>query len=148
MNAARHPLPLRSSLRPIAISGSLAIVYTTGINSPATTEYSRGLDADDWHFGWINGVPMVLLAPPFIGAFFVNRVRRRAPTFYGCLIGCQLVYLPIAFLPSDRLGFSTGAVMIGILALLALSAALHNCAVPFWFSWMADLVPRPILNRF
>jgi len=38
-------------------------------------------------------------------------------------------------------------VLPAVIVLIALSAATHNFAVPFWFSWMADLIPRRILNR-
>jgi len=148
MKLPAKPLSLRSALRRIAIGGSLAMVYTTGISSPATTEFFRAIGADEWHFGLISGIPLVLLAMQYVGAAFVNRVSRRAPTFFFCLIACRLVYLPIAFVPWTRLGISTAATMTVILLLLSFSAAVHNYAVPFWFSWMADLVPRPILNRY
>ncbi len=135
-------------MRRIIVGGCLAMVYITGVNSPVTTEYFRAIGADEWHFGLIGGIPFVLLAMQFIGAAMVNRVACRRRTFFFCLVACRLAYLPIAFLPWDRLGLSTDKRMMVVSGLLGLSALLHNYAVPFWFSWMADLIPRPILNRF
>ena len=142
------PLSLRSALRRIAMGGSLAMVYAVGVGSPATTEYFRALGADEWHFGLISGLPMIMLFAQFFGAARVNRARRRRFTFFFCLIACRLLYLPIAFIPWGRLGWTPAATMSCIIGMLSLSALLHNFAIPFWFSWMADLIPRPILNRF
>lgn len=143
------PAPtLRRSLRRVVLGGALAMVYSVGIGSPATTEFYRALGATEFHFGLITGIPLLLLSLQFAGAAFVNGAARRKPTFVFCLIACRLLYLPIAFLPGLAPGLSVQGRVAVVLALLAASTALHNFAIPFWFSWMADLVPRRALNRF
>jgi len=139
---------LRRSLRRVILGGTLAMVYSVGISSPATTDYFRSLGATEFHFGLIVGVPLLLLSLQFAGAAFVNGATRRKPTFIFCLIACRLLYLPIAFLPGLTPGLSVNGRIGVVLSLLAASTALHNFAIPFWFSWMADLVPRRALNRF
>jgi MFS family permease len=141
-------LPLRPSLRRIVVGGALAMVFSVGISSPVTTEFYRALGATEFHFGLITGVPLLLLSLQFAGAAFANSAVRRKPTFMVCLIACRLLYLPIAFLPELAPGLSVQGRVGVVLALLAASTALHNFAIPFWFSWMADLVPRRALNRF
>ncbi|MDZ4200510.1 MAG: MFS transporter [Kiritimatiellia bacterium] len=145
---ARTTSPLRSSLRRIVIGGTLAMVFATGTGSPATTQFFRALGADEFHFGMIGGLPLILLSFQFLGAAFVNRAAHRKPTFLFCLIACRLLYLPLAFLPALMPDASPAGRMAVVLALLGMSAALHNFAIPFWFSWVADLVPGRVLNRF
>lgn len=136
----------RRSLRLVAIGGCLAMVYGVGVESPATTEFFRAIGANEFHFGLITGIPMIMLLMQFIGAAALNRARRRKPLFIACLITCRLVYLPIAFLPF-LLRTGHPLMIPVVIALLAISTATHNFAIPFWFSWMADLIPKRIINR-
>ncbi len=124
------------------------MVFATGIGSPATTQFFLAIGAQEWHFGLIGGIPLAMLGVQFLGAFFVNRRRRRKPTFLVSLILSRLFYLPIALLPALGGGWSATSRMALALGLLAASAALANYAGPFSYSWMADLIPRPVLNRF
>ncbi len=123
------------------------MIFVVGTTSPATTEFFRALGATEFQFGMITGIPLVMLLMQFAGAAAVNRAKRRKPTFITCLILCRLLYLPIAFLPLILRHSSTNLVLPIILLLLGISAATHNFAAPFWFSWMADLIPRQIMNR-
>jgi MFS family permease len=144
---APFPGSRRNSLFFVAIGGCLAMIYTVGIGNPATTKFFLAIGANDFHFGIITGLPMLMLVMQFIGAVALNHARRRKPFFIFCLILCRILYLPIAFLPF--LPGATGSAFLvpAIIALLATSAATHNLAVPFWFSWMADLIPKRIMNR-
>ncbi len=124
------------------------MVYATGVGSPATTEFFRAIGANDWHFGLISGLPMAMLLMQFVGAAAVNRAVRRKKTFMTALIACRLLYLPVAFLPLVFPGLRSAGGVTLLIGMIAVSAAVHNYAVPFWFSWMADVIPGPILNRF
>ncbi len=138
---------LRPSLRTMVIGGCLAMIYTVGIGSPATTEFLRTMGAEEFHFGLLTGIPLVMLLMQFVGAAALNRTQRRKGVFVVCLVLCRLLYLGVAFLPFLIRNRAPGVVIPVIIALLAISAATHNFAVPFWFSWMADLIPRRVLNR-
>lgn len=140
------PASLRLSLRTMVVGGCLAMVYGVGIGSPATTEFLRAVGATELHFGLITGIPLVMLSMQFVGAAALNRARRRKAVFIACLVVCRLLYLGVAFLPM-ALPERPSLVLPTIIALLAISAATHNFAVPFWFSWMADLIPKRVLNR-
>lgn len=131
----------------MVIGGCLAMVYTVGIGSPVTTEFFRELGANEFHFGLIGGVPLVMLLLQFVGAAALNRAQRRKPVFIACLCVCRLLYLAVALLPLAFRRAGHPLVMPLIIALLAVSAATHNFAIPFFFSWMADLIPRRVMNR-
>ena len=137
----------RRSLHLMVLGACLAMVYSVGITSPATTEFFRDIGANEFHFGLIGGVPLIMLLMQFVGAAALNRVRRRKSIFIVCLVVCRLLYLPVAFLPFI-LRRAEAPAMLGLaIALLAISAATHNFAVPFFFSWMADLIPNRVRNR-
>ena len=137
----------RRSLLFVTIGGCLAMIFAVGIGSPATTKFYLAIGANELHFGIITGLPMLMLFMQFIGAAALNHAKRRKHLFIVCLILCRLLYVPIAFLPFIP-GAATSSYMIPtVIALLAISAATHNFAIPFWFSWMADLIPKRIMNR-
>ena len=138
---------LRLSLRTMVLGGCLAMVYTVGIANPATTEFFRAIGAEEWHFGLLTGVPLAMLLFQFVGAAALNRAHRRKGVFIACLLVCRLLYLGVAFLPFLLRERAPAAVLPMVILLLAVSAATHNFAIPFWFSWMADLIPRRVLNR-
>lgn len=141
------PKRLRRSLHLVVAGGCLAMVYGVGTGSPATTEFLRAIGATEFHFGLINGLPLAMLFMQFAGAAVLNRVLRRKWTFIVGLIACRLMFLGIAFLPFLLRPAFPGLVMPLVVFLFAASAATHNFAVPFWFSWMADLIPKRVLNR-
>lgn len=138
---------VRRSLRIVVIGGCLAMVYGVGVGSPATTEFFRSLGANEFHFGLITGLPLAMLLLQFVGAAALNHAHRRKGVFVSCLVASRLLYLPLAALPWLVPGETRGVAVWLAVALLALSGATHNFAIPFWYSWMADLVPRRALNR-
>ncbi len=145
--AADEPTSVRRELRTMVIGGCLAMVYAVGIGSPATTEFFRAIGAREFHFGLITGIPLFMLVFQFVGAAALNRAARRKSVFVGLLVFCRLLYLGVAFLPFAFRERGGPTLLVLVLVLLAVSAAAHNYAVPFWYSWMADLIPRRVLNR-
>jgi len=124
------------------------MVYITGIGSPATTEFYRAMGARDIHFGLLSGIPMATVFFQFLGAVAANRVRRRKPLFMAVFIIGRLIYLPVAFLPLIFPGMSMRVYFPLLFTIVALSHGLGNFGSPLWFTWMADLIPRKILNTY
>ena len=139
---------LSNSLSLITLSGSLAMVYTAAVASPLVTAFFREAGATDFDFGLLGGLPMALLSLQFIGAWFTNRIRRRKAWFMWLIITARLIYIPLAFLPlvAARIGLSAPVSLL--VALVAISSGLGNFIGPLWLSWMGDLIPRRILNRY
>jgi MFS family permease len=90
---------------------------------------------------------MAFLGPTFepIGAYLVERFRRRRLLFMSLYLGNRVPFLALIFVPflSERtLGI---AAVLGIVALTRPPCHLGN---PAWWSWMADLVPERRHGRF
>jgi MFS family permease len=58
------------------------------------------------------------------------------------------MYLPIAFLPLCAPGWTSDRLMAAIVGMAALGGLMGNLVGPLWLSWMSDLIPAPVLNRY
>lgn len=141
-------IPLLSSLRLITVAGSLCMCYLVCVNNPIATDFYKELGANDFHFGLIGGLPIFMLSFQFIGAFLTNRLRHRKPLFMVMIILGRLIYIPISLMPLIFPEVSKEMVLITIICMIALSSAMMNTTGPLWFSWMADLVPKRVLNHY
>ena len=132
----------------ITVAGCLAMVYITGTTSPAFAEFLRVIGATEVHFGLLGGIPMVMLSMQFVGALITNCVRTRKALFMVLVIAGRLLYIPVAFLPIIFPSLGADALVSAIILIIAFSAAITNVTGPLWLSWMADLIPRRILNSY
>jgi MFS family permease len=139
---------LRRSLRLITAAGCLAMVFVAGTTSPAFVAFMHALGATDADFGLIAGIPMIMLALQFVGAAITNVVPRRKGLFMTLVILGRFLYIPLAVLPAVCPMLRGRAGVVFVIALLGISGAVLNVTVPLWLSWMADLIPRRVLNRF
>jgi MFS family permease len=139
---------LRRSLRLITIAGCLAMVYVAGTTCPAFVEFMRAIGARDVHFGLLAGVPMVMLSMQFLGAAITNVIPSRKPLFMALVILGRFLYVPLAVVPAVVPSIRGDAAVTFVLLLLAVAGALMNITGPLWLSWMADLIPRRILNTY
>jgi len=139
---------LRRSTGLITAGGCLAVVFGTFVGSPATADFFRHLGANTFHFSLIGGVPMVMLSMHFLGALLANRLRHRKPAFMIIFIGGRLLYIPIALLPLVFPGIRPEVTVMIIVVLLGVHCAAGNIGSTLFGSWMADLIPHRILNRF
>lgn len=122
------------------------MVYVAAVNSPVFTAFVRDLGATEFHIGLIGGLPLAMLLFQFVGALLANRLVRRKPVFLVLIIIGRMVYLPIALLPI--LMPESSHLITLVIVMVAVSAALSNVIGPAWFSWMADIIPKQILNRY
>lgn len=147
---ARPAAALRRQLGLVTIGGCLAMVYVSCVNSPFTTNFFRDLGTTDFQFGLLTGLPLVALALQFVGAYLQisGVVEKRKPFFMVMLIGCRLLFLPIALLPL-LMPCAPGAVwVLPFILFITISGGMNHLATPMWLSWMSDLVPRRVLNRY
>jgi MFS family permease len=130
------------------IGGCLANVFGTGTTCPQVTEYLLKAGATDRHLGLLAGIPMAAILLQFVGALLASRCGNRKWPFIALFALSRALLLPVALLPLwFPSGYAPQAVVLAIWV-FSLSAALSSLGVPFWYAWMADLVPRPITNRF
>jgi MFS family permease len=146
MNTIPEPGALKRSLRLVTVAGSLALVYSTAISSPMSTDFFRRMGFGEVEFGVMSGIPMLMLGMQFLGALWSNKLQSRRAVFMGLVISGRLLWLPIILVP--LLPVPNAARTTIMLSLLALSSLLLNLAPPIWFSWMGDLIPRRLLSRY
>jgi MFS family permease len=144
----RVPAALRSSLRLITAAGCLAMVFFVGSSCPAFVQFMRELGATDAHFGLLGGIPMIMLALQFLGAAITNVIPRRKALFMILVILGRFLYIPMAVIPACMPGLRGQVGVWYVICLIALAGAVLNIAGPLWLSWMADLIPRRILNTY
>lgn len=134
-------------LQDITLAGSLCMVFIGCVSSPVATEFFRAAGATELHFGLLGGLPMIMLLMQFVGAWWTNRMTHRRRWFVPLVIAARLLYLGVVLLPLVP-GVSPAAALAGMIGLIALSGAIGNLTGPMWFSWMGDLIPHRILNRY
>lgn len=124
------------------------MAYVAGTTSPAFVQFMRTIGATDAHFGLLAGIPMVMLSMQFMGAVITNVIPRRKPLFMVLVILGRFLYIPLAVAPAVFPSLRGASGVAFVLLLLALSGAIMNVTGPLWLSWMADMVPRRILNSY
>lgn len=134
-------------LRRIVVAGMLGTTYLACVSSSVTTDFFRSLGATDFHFGLLNGLPMIAILFQFVGAHITNHLQYRRPFFIALTIAGRLLYLPVALLPLVPNVPRQSLILLQI-ALIAIGSALQTMTNPMWMSWMSDLIPRPILSRY
>lgn len=139
---------LRPSLRFVTIAGCLAMVFITGVTSPIATKFFRSIGARDLDIGLLGGIPLMMLFMQFVGAYAANHIISRKTVFMALVILSRLLYIPVAFIPMLLPPAYRGMSMTALLLLLTASAAAGNFAAPLWYSWMADIIPARIMNRY
>lgn len=139
---------VRKSLRLVTMAGCMFMVFNTGIMCPAFTQFFSKLGAHEGHFGLLGGIPMVMLFMQFVGAALTNRTRSRKAIFMPSLIIGRLLFIPIVFGPLLVPEHMRPAAIWAAIALYAAKAALINMGGPSWFSWMADIIPKRVLNAY
>lgn len=139
---------IKSSLRLVTVAGCFSMIYAAGIASPAATDFFRSLGMNEFHFGLLGGLPMVMLFLQFVGALVATRLRHRKGLFILFSLISRLLYIPVALMPLLCPGLSQKAWIFYTILIIGLSQAFANFSLPLWFSWMGDLVPAPLINRF
>ncbi len=147
MQAAKRK-SIRQSTQLITLGSCLYILYESCVRSPVTTDFLKGLGATAFHIGLLEGVPTILTFMFFLGALLVNRLERRKPLFLFLFITARLLYIPVAFLPLAFPDMGVNWLMGIIIGLFAIHYAMTNVGETLFLSWVADLIPHRILNRY
>jgi MFS family permease len=141
---------LHRHLTLVTIGGCLAMVYAACVESSYKTKLFENLGATDFQFGLLMGLPVVALALQFVGAYLQmsGHVERRKPFFMLMLIGCRLLFLPIALLPILMPDAPGTVWVLPFIMLITISGGMNQLATPMWLSWIGDIVPQRVLSRY
>ncbi len=139
---------LRRSLILVTLGGMLAMVYMAGVASPVRTEFLKELGASEWHFGLLSGIAMWMIVMQFLGGHITNRIRRRKPIFLWVVISARLLLISVPLMPILFPDMDAGLTVFLIIIVIAISSGMQNMTAPVWMSWMADLIPKKVLNTY
>ena len=139
---------MRRYMRLITLGGALAMVFVTCTMSPVTTDFLKELGATEFHFGLLSGIPLLMVALQFVGAYISGQLHRRKSWFIVMLVSGRFLYLPAAYLPLLFPELDANATIYLFIACVAACTGLAHFATPLWLSWMGDLIPARILNRY
>ncbi|HDZ20266.1 hypothetical protein LCGC14_0018660 [marine sediment metagenome] len=144
----KTPGALKRSVKLLTLSACMYVAYAACIGSPVTMKFFLHLGANDLHIALLGGLPTVMLSMFFAGALLANRLTRRKPAFFWLFIPSRLLYLPVAFIPLIFPDAPTDWVLGAIIVMISVHWALSNTGETLFQSWLADLIPHRILNRY
>ena len=136
-------------MRLITLAGCSFYIFNACVTAPVATEFLNRMGFTELEFGMISGIPMIMLCLQF-GSALLNThvVTRRKPWFVLFISLSRLVLIPLALTPVLFPFGSRESHIQFIIMLTCISSATGNLTTPLWYSWLADLIPHPILNRF
>jgi len=139
---------LRMMMSRITVAGCLAVVFMEFTASSPRVDMLRAVGATYQQFGIIEAIPMIMLIAQFVGALFVNRLKRRKPLWMTLFIFHRSLAIPFALLPYLFPEIDTTVLVWSLIGILAVSSASAHFGVPMWFSWMSDILPKRSLGEY
>ncbi len=139
---------LRRSLSIVTIAGMLAMVYMPCVGSAIVTDFLKEVGFQPRHIGILRGAAMIMFALQFVGAFLGNRIRTRKPAFMVLFITGRAMWFGVVLVAVVLSGLSTDWRIVLMLCMMVSASALVHIGSPIWFSWMGDMIPKRILNRY
>jgi len=140
------PEQLRRIWRTVTWAGLLgSVYYLLCITGAPRIKFLTELGATASDFGLIAGLGSFTIVFQIGGSILAQRLRRRKPAWMALLIANRLAFFGV--LAAPLLFDESGAILVFIIATLFLHDLLTQIGLPLWLSWMADLVPRRVMNR-
>lgn len=139
---------LRSSLRLVTWGCCLFMIFQTGVSSPLILKLIQQLGGTPAQVGLYGGIPLFALSMQFVGALLARRLRWRKPAFLAWVILGRLLYLPALLGPILVPGLRSPRGVSWMIVFLFAGNLLIHMATPLFYSWMGDLIPRRVLNRY
>ena len=138
---------LRRALRITTMAWMLGVVWMACIAGSRLTIFCRMIGFNDFHFGLLSAVPFAATFGQLFAVMLIERTGLRKYQFLYCAFLHRAMWVPIALIPLVLPIPSPWAVWT-MLAILLVSWFLSALAMPAWFTWMGDLIPRRIRGRY
>jgi len=139
---------LRTSLRLVTRGCCLFMIFNTGVSSPLILKLIQQLGGTPAQVGLYGGIPLIALSMQFVGALMARRLKARKPAFMIWIILGRLLYLPALLGPVLVPALRNPRGVSWMILFLFLGNLLNHMATPLFYSWMGDLIPRSVLNRY
>ena len=138
---------LRRNLRTVTLAWMIGSVWMAIIAGSRTTIFGRMLGFNNFHFGLMAPIPFLATFGQLPAAILIERTGLRKYQFVYFMTLSRMLWLAVAAIPLVLPIPSRPAVwtMMGI---LAASSFLGSLAVPAWWMWMGDLIPRRVRGRY
>jgi MFS family permease len=145
--AARLPHDVLARARALSvIEASFAQVMTSLTSGAALTGFALLLGATPMHIGLMASLPAFACLAQITAPYWTQRLGSRRAVATRTLAISRTQWLLIALLPLLPLAFGLKApLLVAILTVAGALAAIGNTA---WFSWMGDIVPRSMRQRY
>lgn len=141
---------LRRSLRLVTVAWMWGIVWSTAISGDQMRAFVRMIGFNDFAFGLMGAIPFLASFAQLPSAILVERIGFRKHMSLDAFMISRILWIIVAMVPLviwPGSGGSQTAVVI-VLVLMAVSYILNMAAVPLWWTWMGDLIPRRIRGRY
>jgi MFS family permease len=140
------PDQVRRAWRFVVWAGLLGSLYgLLCIGGAPRIKYLTDLKATAFDFGLMAGFGAFAIGFQIVGSVLVNRLQRRKPAWMAMAILHRFTLVGMLVAPfaiaDERLR------MAWIIAVFFVHDAMANTGVPIWLSWMADLLPREVMNQ-
>lgn len=130
-----------------SIFGSLFGVCVAG---QFLTGFFKALDATYVQVAMLTALPMLGLALQLPATLLTPHLRRRKPYWFWLATVHRLLWFVLALIPFlvGKFDLASRPALVIFLGLFFVSSVLGSMSTPFWFSWMADLIPNAQAGRF
>lgn len=131
----------------VTLAGSAGTFWSTiCITSAARTKFLTILGATPYHFGIMSALGSLSLAFQLFSGVISNHLHWRKPIWMVTTILHRVSLFGVLATPFF-LTENTTFRIVWIIGILFIHDGLAQFGAPFWFSWMADLVPSGTMSR-
>lgn len=128
------------------IPGSIFVTLVTGV--VFTAFLTRYLHTDDFTFGLLTSVGLVMVVLQLAGSYVTERTGRVKWNFIVCFALYRFAWIGLAAIPLFMMGLSPSARFVYIGCLIGIGSAFAYLGNAGWSAWMADIVPRNLSGKF
>ena len=149
-NEAKLPQAIRRSLSLILLGNLFGNLHgiICGGGTTAMIGLANQLQAGDFAFGLLNGIPQAaaLLQIPF--SLLVNRTHKRKKYLLTFGLFSRFLWLLFGFIPLVVPQEPAGLALWTLIFLLGISSCCSSAINVCWFPWLSDLAPISIRGRW
>jgi len=138
---------LRKNMRTITLAWIFGITWMTCTAGSRIVYFGRMVGFTNFHFGVLSAFPFVSTFGQLIAAVIIERTGLRKFQFLHCASIHRMLWLAVAAVPL-LLPIPSALAVWSVIFILSASSFLNALAIPAWWNWMGDVIPRRIRGRY
>ncbi len=138
---------LRQSLRVVVAAYICFSIHVACVSGSHINLYGEMLGFNELHFNLLSAIPFLATFAQLLASMLIERSGLKKHQYVECMALARLLWIAIAAVPFFAT-LPSGAAVWAVLFITAASSVLSAVAVPAWWTWMADLIPRRIRGRY